>query len=848
MLYRRHHLTKLIMMLPIALMVLLAGATVVFGNLAGALAPGAALNASYWGCFILVESAVFFLTVLSLPAPRFLLTRDGLIFSPPLGRDVTLAWQEVRQVTVRGRTGARQVVRLQVPRKALWRAALPRALRWLASLPLVRGATTIKVRMAGWVLRYSLVTPAAPTLAEAIAYYYGAPEARAGLGTEDALEAGAAPAWTPAVGRGASWAALILAFALAISGNPLFGATPVGATDFADNIGHFVAVLFVLGSVGCYLAGRYGSRLVGAVAPILLVTGVLLRLIFAWRYMNGGLMSMYFDVRGTWSLFWLIVPDLPLVVWTASMPTRKRAAEQLAYDRTLGIGLTLFLVLGPMFQDYLNTFYGNLWYGLLSVQDAAFLPYPALFIWALSVLSIGQTAAVKRLLVLFQGLTGLGLLVVVGLFGLGYAQAMQDLYGWEIGYHFSIDAFTLRQTIIASSMGLVIAGVAWRELARLSNGRPVRQLVSDVRTLWAAQRAKRRDGGQRVLEPGIILDLLSDNERLHGVFACLVLVFALVTFVRAPQAASACCKVSPLAMQPPATAKPGARWVRPADGMTMIFIPAATVLIGLPLDQEATQRQLCIQEYVETSRACNEALYAVSEPQHLVALDGYWIDQTDITNAQFARFVGATGYMTYAERSGWGWVWSSGIGYLRSAGASWRHPFGPNSSITGRDEYPVVQVDWHDAQAYATWVGMSLPTEEQWEYAAHGPTYQPFPWGSTLPNSSMANLCDKRCPRPGTGSPDDSFAYMSPAGYYPAGASPYGVLDMSGDVFQWTRSVWAPYPGATYHDPSYSKGYYVQRGSDGWYSPAAAETTGRYADEPTVRADDVGVRCATPGA
>jgi hypothetical protein len=259
MLYRRHHVTKVIMMLPIALMVLLAGATVVFGNLTGALAPGAAVNASYWGCFILVESAVFFLTMLSLPAPRFLLTGDGLVFSPPLGPDVTLAWQEVRQVAVHGRKGTRQVVRLQVSRKALWRAALPRALRWLASLPLVRGATTVKLRMAGWVLRYSLVTPAAPTLAQAIAYYHGAPAARARLGTEDALEAGAAPVWTPAVGRGASWAALILAFALAISSNPVFGATPVGSTDITDNIGHFVAVLFVLGGVGCYLAGRYGS-------------------------------------------------------------------------------------------------------------------------------------------------------------------------------------------------------------------------------------------------------------------------------------------------------------------------------------------------------------------------------------------------------------------------------------------------------------------------------------------------------------------------------------------------------------------------------------------------------------
>jgi formylglycine-generating enzyme required for sulfatase activity len=188
--------------------------------------------------------------------------------------------------------------------------------------------------------------------------------------------------------------------------------------------------------------------------------------------------------------------------------------------------------------------------------------------------------------------------------------------------------------------------------------------------------------------------------------------------------------VSALALQLPASAERGARWVRPADGMMMIFIPAGTVQIGLSQDQEAGLRQLCLREYVQTSIACNEAEYAVSEPQHVLTLAGYWIDQTDVTNAQFARFVAATSYVTDAERAGWGWVWSSSIGDLRTTGANWRHPFGPNSSVTGRDAYPVVQVDWHDAEAYATWVGMSLPSEEQWEGAAHGPSYQPFPWGS----------------------------------------------------------------------------------------------------------------------
>jgi hypothetical protein len=136
--------------------------------------------------------------------------------------------------------------------------------------------------------------------------------------------------------------------------------------------------------------------------------------------------------------------------------------------------------------------------------------------------------------VLFQGLTELGLLAVVGLYWLGYAQAMHDLYGWEIGYHFTVDADTLRQTVIAMSMGPVIAGADWRELARLSDGGAVRQLMADVHALWTRLRATRRDGGQRVLDPGIILDLFTDNSRLHGLLACLVLISALLTFIRAP--------------------------------------------------------------------------------------------------------------------------------------------------------------------------------------------------------------------------------------------------------------------------------------------------------------------------
>ncbi|HEX8033703.1 MAG TPA: SUMF1/EgtB/PvdO family nonheme iron enzyme [Ktedonobacterales bacterium] len=843
MLYKRSHATRLIVLLPIAAMVLLAAATVLSGNLAAGLAPGAALNPTFWGCLLLVESAVFCLTALSLPKPRLVLSQEHVIVSPLLGRELKLNWQDIQRVTVTGRAGARQTVRLTVPRAALLRGSI---LHRLAH----RGDTaTVPIQTAGWRLRYSRVSVIDPPPARALEYYFQTPTARAALGTEEKLEEAAAPSATPARGRQASWAALMLAFALQLSSMVAFNPTLTTPALLQDTFGRYLAILFVLCGVGCYLAGTFGWRVAGAFAPILICSGVLLRIVFALSYAPGGLLSMYFDMRGSWSLLWLILPDVPRVVMTPLQPARRTAEERLSYNRALGIGLTLFLVLGPMFQDYLNVLYGNATYALMSIRDAAFLPYAAIFIWALSVLSADKSPAIQRLLVLLQSLTGLGIVAVTGLFALGYAQVMATLNAWQVGYHATFDVYTLRQSGIAVVMGLIIAVVAWHELARLSAGRPVRQALADARTLGAHLGQQRRAKRQWDVDPGLILALFTNHKRLHAVFACLLLLFFTARFVAiTPVAAQTCCTVSPLAAQPPASAAPGAHWVRPVDGMTMIFIPRGTVAIGLPADAVATETQLCLQEYGPQSAACNAANFAVSLPQHQVQLAGYWIDETDVTNAQFARFVAATGYVTDAQRYGWGWVWEREGGDTRLPGASWRQPLGPGSTISGEDANPVVQVSWHDAQAYAAWVGMKLPSEEQWEYAAHGLAFQPFPWGSSVPDGSQANLCDRHCPRwkPGTG--DDGYAYTSPAGHYPAGASPYGVLDMAGNVLQWTRSIYAPYPGASYTDPLYGKGDFVARGGTYAILPAAAYTTIRDADSPDIRMEYIGFRCATAGA
>ncbi len=163
------------------------------------------------------------------------------------------------------------------------------------------------------------------------------------------------------------------------------------------------------------------------------------------------------------------------------------------------------------------------------------------------------------------------------------------------------------------------------------------------------------------------------------------------------------------------------------------------------------------------------------QPQHRLTLPTFWITRVPVTVAQFNAFVEATRHTTQAEEAGFGLVWS-GSKWEQVKGVSWRAPHGPDSNVEHKQNHPITQVSWRDAQAFCRWAGVQLPSEAEWEKAARGVDGRIYPWGDSPPDKDRCNF-------------GRNVGDTTPAGQYPAGASPYGLLDMSGNVWEWTRSL-----------------------------------------------------------
>lgn len=219
------------------------------------------------------------------------------------------------------------------------------------------------------------------------------------------------------------------------------------------------------------------------------------------------------------------------------------------------------------------------------------------------------------------------------------------------------------------------------------------------------------------------------------------------------------------------------------------------------------------------------------QPQHRVYLPDFYIGKVPVTNAQFEAFVKATRHRTQAEQSGYdGWV-LTGTTWGQVKGTDWRHPRGPETGIAQKADHPVVQVSWDDAVAFCRWLrettgqAFRLPSEAEWEKAARGTQARIYPWGGEPPDANRCNF-------------NENIGDTTPVGRYERGATPdHGVLDMAGNVWEWTGS----FRGKGVDRPDFGYPYRPEDGREEQDAPSNVPRVLRGGSWNTVQ---MGVRCA----
>lgn len=243
------------------------------------------------------------------------------------------------------------------------------------------------------------------------------------------------------------------------------------------------------------------------------------------------------------------------------------------------------------------------------------------------------------------------------------------------------------------------------------------------------------------------------------------------------------------------------------DGMDLIYVPAGDFLMG--------------------STDADPEAYSDEKPQHTVYLNAFWIDKTEVTAAQYRRCV-ETGACS-APNSGEYCTYDA----------------------DGKSDHPINCVDWDQATAYCAWTGRRLPTEAEWEKAARGAAGRLYPWGDAWDVQTVRrlNFSDKNDPTgPSTTEVDDGFATTAPVGSFPSGASPYGALDMAGNVWEWAADWYGEttYTASQRENPTGpgTGSTRVLRGGSFYNSANLVRAANRYGFTPGDRYDHVGFRCA----
>lgn len=243
------------------------------------------------------------------------------------------------------------------------------------------------------------------------------------------------------------------------------------------------------------------------------------------------------------------------------------------------------------------------------------------------------------------------------------------------------------------------------------------------------------------------------------------------------------------------------------DGMILLYVP----------DGEFTRGSLDSDPVADSDETPQEGIY----------LDAFWIDQTEVTNSMFAQFLNEMGNL---EEGGAFWFDSIATDvHVSQSDGNWQVE-------GGYEDYPVVEVSWYGAWAYCQWAGRVLPTEAQWEKAARGADGNTYPWGEGI-NCELTNY--REC---------EEFPNLSPVGYYPTGASPYGALDMAGNVWEWVVDWYGSdyFNTAPKNNPSgpESGDYRIMRGGSWQDNEKITRSTTRNYNIPRNSVSNLGFRCA----